>query len=80
MAGLADVPTADEYKTRPEYINSRAILDVAFSGNLNAFSQAIKRFPQQVGGMINDHPSRAIGARIASPSILGAEPAANHPC
>ena len=53
------------HSDQPEYINGRYVLQYLCGGNLNEFARVIQRYPQQTGAMLNDHPSRPIGAKMA---------------
>lgn len=53
------------HSDQPEYINGRYVLQYLCGGNLNEFARVIQRYPQQTGAMLNDHPTRPIGAKMA---------------
>lgn len=54
-----------ELKSRVEYINARWLLDNEAGGVYRRFADAIGRHPQQVGAMLNENPTRAIGEKLA---------------
>ena len=58
--------SGDDFLTQSrEYINTRYIVDNAFRGVMARFARRIDRTPQQVGGMLNDNPTRPIGKSIS---------------